>query len=189
VTIAQAIRAIQQVGSIESYGGVLRLRFPATAASELQAVLDVLRSRKSEVLTIIASQPIEVARAYAIVNRMGVRIIRLETGTAIGVWSDLDGPEVRNALRTLGFDQHVVAYLDDPVVPVAYKCRRVARECVPLSVLKMMKGDPREPWRVRDEMLSAKTWASRLNMAKQRSRDSEAQVPVTPAIKTSGDSR
>ena len=40
----------------------------------------------------------ELARASAVLNRAGVRIMALEGGATIGVWSDLDGPEVRAAL-------------------------------------------------------------------------------------------
>ncbi len=46
--------------------------------------------------------PAELARASAVLNRAGVRIMALEGGATIGVWSDLDGPEVRAALRTFG---------------------------------------------------------------------------------------
>ncbi len=47
-----------------------------------------------------APDPAELARASAVQNRAGVRIMALEGGATIGVWSDLDGPEVRAALRT-----------------------------------------------------------------------------------------
>ena len=48
--------------------------------------------------------PAELARASALLNRAGVRIMALEVGATIGVWSDLDGPEVRAALRIFGSD-------------------------------------------------------------------------------------
>jgi hypothetical protein len=40
-----------------------------------------------------------------VLNRAGIRIMALEGGATIGVWSDLDGPEVRAALRTFGSDR------------------------------------------------------------------------------------
>jgi hypothetical protein len=52
-----------------------------------------------------APDPAELARASAVLNRAGVRIMALEGGATIGVWSDLDGPEVRAALRTFGSDR------------------------------------------------------------------------------------
>src|SRR5205085_6347754 len=53
-----------------------------------------------------------LARASSVLNRAGVRIMALEGGPTIGVWSDLDGPEVRAALRTFGSDRVPVRYLD-----------------------------------------------------------------------------
>jgi hypothetical protein len=55
--------------------------------------------------------PAELARVSAILNRAGVRIMALEGGATIGVWSDLDGPEVRAALRVLGSHLLPVRYL------------------------------------------------------------------------------
>ena len=46
--------------------------------------------------------PVELARASAVLRRVGVRILRLEGVTTIGLWSDLDGPDVRKALRVFG---------------------------------------------------------------------------------------
>ena len=45
----------------------------------------------------------------------------------IGIWSDLDGPEIRAALQEVG-------YLDGPGIPPPYSTRRVAGEAVSLGV-------------------------------------------------------
>jgi hypothetical protein len=64
--------------------------------------------------------PAELAPASDVLNRAGVRIIALEGGAAIGVWSDLDGPDVRAALRTFGLERLPVRYLDGAGVPIRY---------------------------------------------------------------------
>lgn len=40
--------------------------------------------------------------ASGVLGRAGVRFMALEGGVTIGIWSDLDGPEVRAALRAFG---------------------------------------------------------------------------------------
>jgi len=54
----------------------------------------------------------EAIQARALLNRTGVRIMRIDAVTTIGVWSDLDGPEIRAALRTLGHGLLPVRYLE-----------------------------------------------------------------------------
>jgi hypothetical protein len=105
--------------------------------------------------------PAELARASAALNRAAVRIMALEGGATIGVWSDLHGPEVRAALRTFGSDQLPVSYLDGAGVPIRYKLRRVAGEPVPMNVLAEMEQHPAEPWKVRDLMLNEMGWCSK----------------------------
>ena len=61
----------------------------------------------------------------------------------IGVWSDLDGPEVRAALRTSESDRVPVRYLDGGGIPMRYKVRRVEGEPVPMNVLSAMKDGTR----------------------------------------------
>jgi len=75
--------------------------------------------------------PAELARPSGVLNRAGVRIMRLEGVASIGVWSDLDGPDVRRALRTLGMDRLPVRYLDGADIPMRYKLRRGKGEPVP----------------------------------------------------------
>jgi hypothetical protein len=108
-----------------------------------------------------AGDPAELARASAALNRAGVRIIALEGGATIGLWSDLDGPEVRAALRTFGSDRLPVRYLDGAGIPVRYKVRRVEGEPVPMNVLAEMERHPVEPWKVRDRMLNEMRWHSK----------------------------
>jgi hypothetical protein len=105
--------------------------------------------------------PAELARASAVLNRAGVRIMALEGGATIGVWSDLDGPEVRAALRTFGSDRLPVRYLDGAGVPMRYKLRRVDGEPVPINVLAAMEQHPAEPWKVQDRMLNEMGWCSK----------------------------
>ena len=102
-----------------------------------------------------------MARVAAILNRVGVRIMALEGGAAIGVWSDLNNPEVRAALRTFGSDAPPVRYLDGAGVPMRYKVRRVDGEPVPMNVLAEMERHPAEPWKVRDRMLNETGWCSK----------------------------
>src|SRR5262249_22599317 len=87
------------------------------------------------------------AHASVVLNRAGGRIMRLGAGLTIGVWSDLDGPEVRAALRTFGSDRLPLRYLDGAGVPMRYKVRRVEGEPVTMNVLAAMEQHPAEPWR------------------------------------------
>lgn len=48
-----------------------------------------------------ATDPAKQVHACAVLNRAGVRIMALEDRITIGVWSDLDGPDIRAALRVL----------------------------------------------------------------------------------------
>ena len=73
----------------------------------------------------IESQTADLARASNLLNRRGVRIMALADGVTIGVWSDLDGPEIRAALRVLEMDQRPVRYLDGAGIPIRFKVRRV----------------------------------------------------------------
>ena len=102
--------------------------------------------------------PAELAGASAVLNRAGVRIMALKGSAAIGVWSDLDGPEVRAALRTFGSDGPPVCYLDGAGIPMRYKLRRVEGEPVPMNVVAEMEQHPAEPWKVRDRMLNEMGW-------------------------------
>lgn len=105
--------------------------------------------------------PAELARASGVLNRSGVRIMAIEGGATIGVWSDLDGPEVRAALRAFASDGLPLRYLDGAGVPMRYKVRRVEGEPVPMNVLVAMERHAAEPWKVRDRMLNEMGWCAK----------------------------
>jgi len=87
----------------------------------------------------------ELARASDLLNRNGVRILQLEGVEAVGVWSDLDGPEVRAALRTLGGEAALIRYLDGDAIPPDFKARWVDGEPVPGDVRAEMERNPADP--------------------------------------------
>ncbi len=106
--------------------------------------------------------PAELAQASGVLGRAGVRLMELDGGVpTVGVWSDLDGPEIRAALRTLGSDRLPVRYLDGAGIPMQYKVRRVEGEPVPMNVLNEMERQSEEPWKVRDRMLKELGWRSK----------------------------
>lgn len=76
----------------------------------------------------IEAHPADIAHASELLNRRGVRIMNLAGGVTIGIWSDLDGPEIRAALRVLEMQERPIRYLDGPGVPIRYKVRRVSGE-------------------------------------------------------------
>jgi hypothetical protein len=103
-----------------------------------------------------APAPAELARASAVLTRAGVRLMLLDGISTVGIWSDLDGPALREALRTFGSNH--VRYLDGAGIPMRYKLRRVEGEPVPAAVLGEMEQHPEEPWTVRDSMLTEMGW-------------------------------
>ncbi|MEK7750866.1 MAG: hypothetical protein AAB654_03045 [Acidobacteriota bacterium] len=66
-----------------------------------------------------------INQATALLNAAGVRLMRLGGVSTVGVWSDLDGPEIRAALRTLQMDSLPVRFLDGDGIPLRYTVRRV----------------------------------------------------------------
>ena len=102
-----------------------------------------------------------MARASAVLRRAGVRLMQVEGVTTIGVWSDLDGPEVRAALRAFGSNRLPVRYLDGVGIPMRYKLRLVEGEPVPMNVLSDMERQPADPWNVRDLKLKEMGWGSK----------------------------
>jgi hypothetical protein len=148
VTVAEALSAIRQVGTVESYAGNLRLRFPKAAVAELQRAIDTLRGGKTEALALL-SDPDAVELA-------GVRNMAVEVGATIGVWSDLDG--IRAPIRALGSDHVPVGHLDGPGIPTRYKPRRVPDHeqsvswaewrAAALNRLFQQQGTSRQPGRI-----------------------------------------
>jgi hypothetical protein len=102
----------------------------------------------------------ELERANAVLGRAGVRLMTLESGETVGLWSDLDSADIRSALRTLGLDQ-AIRYLDEPGMPLQYKIRKVEGEPVPMDVLAEMERYPAEPWNLRNRMLNTMGWCSK----------------------------
>jgi hypothetical protein len=121
-----------------------------------------LGAGKAEALTLLSdSNRAELARASAVLNRAGVRIMEISGTITVGIWSDLDGPEIRATLRSLGSDRLPVRYLDGYGVPMRYKVRGVDGEPVPMNVLAEMVRNAAEPWKVRDRMLNEMGWCSK----------------------------
>jgi hypothetical protein len=159
MTVAQALALIRRVGTVAKAGGKLKLAFPEQMRADLQPAVDVLKAGKAEALAHVAQlQSEKLARAGAVLRNAGVRIMPLQDGTTIGIWSDFDGPEVRAALRTFGSERLPVRYLDGAGVPIRYKVRWVEGEPVPPNVLAEMEQHSAEPWEVRDRMLNAMGW-------------------------------
>ena len=163
MNVAEALSLIGLVGAVESSGGKLRLKFPEREYLALQPAIDTLRIGKAEALTQLAgstkeqlaaaasttSTQTEIDLAVRTLNASGVRILQSKNQTTIGVWSDLDSPEIRAALRTLGMDHLQVSYLDGAGIPLRYKVRQVGGEPVAMSVLARMKMHSTEPWKAR----------------------------------------
>jgi hypothetical protein len=89
-------------------------------------------------------------------NRIGARLMELDGRITIGVWSDLDGPEVRAAVRAFG--NPPVKYLDGAGIPQRYKVRDIPGEPLPAEVLRAMLQNPIDPWRTRDDTLIKMNW-------------------------------
>jgi hypothetical protein len=102
----------------------------------------------------------ELNQARAVLDGAGVRLMEIDGVPTAGIWSDLDTPEVRAALRSLGWGTQPIRYLDGAGVPMQYKVRHVVGEPVPMSVLVAMEQSER-PWEVRDQMLAAMRWRPR----------------------------
>ncbi len=66
-----------------------------------------------------------VQASLDVLNGAGVRIMHLAGAATIGVWNDLDGPEIRSALRTLEMDGLPVRHLDEDGIPSKYKYRKI----------------------------------------------------------------
>jgi hypothetical protein len=109
--------------------------------------------------------------ARSVLNLFGVRMFHLDGDLTIGVWSDLDGLDIRAALNLLGHGGLPVRYLDGAGIPVTYAARMVAGEPVPLRVLTAMIRNPEEPWRIRDRMLTRIKWRPTLAVMDRISAD------------------
>ena len=94
----------------------------------------------------------DLIHARHVLNEAEVHKFVVSGAVIIGIWSDLDSPEIRAALRALDADRLPVRYLDGAGVPMQYKVRRVEGEPVSISVLAEMEQRPADPWMVRDRL-------------------------------------
>jgi hypothetical protein len=97
-----------------------------------------------------------------LLNTAGVRLIG--DAPMVGIWSDRDCPQIRQALAALELGTLEVRYLDGPGIPDHYKLRQIAGEPVPMNVLEQMMADTRAaaaPWKIRDRMLADMKWHAR----------------------------
>src|SRR4051812_147031 len=82
----------------------------------------------------IAQRPsrtnLDLASAFNILNRAGVRLMLIEGLLFIGIWRELDSAEIRDALSEVGGSELPVRYLDDPDVPEFYKLRKALAQPV-----------------------------------------------------------
>jgi hypothetical protein len=129
-----------------------------TKTSETDSVVFVGATSAASPEIEAGREPAQLAGAATVLNRAGVRIMASDGGATIGVWSDLDGPEVRAALRTFGLDRLPLCYLDGAGVPIRHKVRRVDGEPIPMKVLNEMERHPADPWKIRDRMLKEMGW-------------------------------
>jgi len=65
----------------------------------------------------------ESQQAMWLLNLAGCRIIRQQAGFSVAIWEDLDGPELRDAIRAVGMGDQPVVHLEGPNVPMRYKVR------------------------------------------------------------------
>jgi hypothetical protein len=88
--------------------------------------------------------------ASVVLARAGVRLMELETGFTIGIWSDLDSADLRAAIGNFHPDgPPPIRYLDGPGIPPRFKLRRVAGRTCPDWGRDEIGGDhplPGEPF-------------------------------------------
>jgi hypothetical protein len=143
MTVTQAIALIRDhSGVVENRGGSLKLKFPEQKRVALEPAIETLRTYKSEVLALLAPTDHEIQLAMRFLNLAGVRIIRRDYDLQIGVWEDLDGVEIRQALRTVGLDAHPIVHLESAGVDLRYNVRRTPDRA---------KGEPFAAWLTRAE--------------------------------------
>jgi hypothetical protein len=169
VTVTEAIDRVREAGSIGVENGNLRTQFPESKRASLRPALDCIRAHRDEALRLLTessaatahssevAEPTEdeLGRASRLLSESGVRLTELDGVFTIGIWSDLDSPTLRAAIRMFhpeGMPR--IAYLDGPSVPTQFKLRIVPGDPVPTFVLAAMEKNPEEPWRIRVRMLS-----------------------------------
>jgi hypothetical protein len=161
--LARAFRALDELAGKgaepdsltgEEEGYALRGYMPGAAQSPVE-IAPVEPAVPAKMLP--DPSPEDLAHASAVLAKAGIRLMRIDGSDYVGIWSDLDGPEVRAALRTYGSHELPVRYLDGDV-PMRFKLRVVPGEPVPANVLIAMELEPKQPWVVRDRMLVEMGW-------------------------------
>jgi hypothetical protein len=104
-----------------------------------------------------------LAWAGEVLRLNGVRHFFIDGRPVNGIWSDLDGPHIREALRILGDQDIPVRYLDGPGIPMRYKVRTMKGQPVPLDIVKAMESSSK-PWATRDRMLAAIDWHCKVHV-------------------------
>jgi hypothetical protein len=104
-----------------------------------------------------------LAWAGEVLRLNGVRHFYLAGRPVNGIWSDLDAPHIREALRILGNQDIEVRYLDGPGIPLRYKVRTMKGQPVPLEIVRAMERSA-TPWQVRDRMLAAIGWHAKVHV-------------------------
>lgn len=111
-----------------------------------------------------------LAWANQVYKLNGVRLLSTDGQlTGIGVWSDLDGPHIREAIAIFGNQDIPVRYVDGPNIPMKYKVRKMKGTPVPLDVVAAMDKANlahRPAWEVRDRMLAEIKWRCKVYVYK-----------------------
>lgn len=112
-----------------------------------------------------AEEPTEALLAWAgeILKLNGVRHFFIDGRPVNGIWSDLDGPHIREALRIVGNKDIEVRYLDGPGIPMRFKARTMKGQPVPLNIVSAMYRASK-PWETRDNMLAAINWHCKMHV-------------------------
>jgi hypothetical protein len=85
----------------------------------------------------------EINHAMRLLNLAGCRIIAEDCGFLIGIWDDLDGPELRRAIWVLGMGEHRIVYLESRQIAIQFKSRRCPER---------HRGESFSSWRKRAEV-------------------------------------
>jgi hypothetical protein len=120
--------------------------------------------------SVVEPEPERLAWASEVYRMNGVRLLSVDGQlTGIGVWSDLDGPHIREAIAIHGNQDIPVRYIDGPNIPMKYKVRRMKGTPVPLDVVGAMDKANlarRPAWEVRDRMLAEIKWRAKVYVYK-----------------------
>jgi len=88
------------------------------------AVCDLCAPEGAEIVRDEDVRWVQQSAAVDLLHEAGVRIMESPAGPerfVLGVWRDLDSPELREAFRLLRLERLPLRYLDDPSVPEKYR--------------------------------------------------------------------